>query len=87
MTDAGTPTESRLSAALNEVGITQARLAELIDQQPSAVSRWVNGVLEPRRPNKADILRVLRDNGWTGTSVDLWPVDDDDYQASCTRGH
>lgn len=86
MTDADSGNTSRLADILRDLGLSQAQLATELEQAPNAVSRWVGGV-EPRRTNKAEILAVLRDHGWAGTSTDIWPVDELDYESSCTRGH
>lgn len=85
MTDAETSNETRLGAVLQSLGVAQGRFAELTEQDTAVISKWVSGKREPRRQNKVTIMRALRQLGWQGTSVDLWPIDDDDFESSCSR--
>jgi transcriptional regulator with XRE-family HTH domain len=61
-------TQTSLTQALRDAGLSQLELARRVGTSESHVSRWVNGIHTPNRFYKREIARALRRK-----PEELWP--------------
>lgn len=78
-----------LQRALDEIGLSQNRLAELLDTPQPTINRWCRGINKPAPTVQVRVFEALRDQGWPGSITSLFPRTDDeaDLAVRCTGTH